>query len=350
MCAICTTLVSPFGLPSRHPDRASSIFPGAGSRIGSVHGDINDDGSVAAAITGVLAVVNAVSLYVECGKDTFESVHVGAAERVARLAHKTGAERFLHISGIGADTRSASSYIRSRGEGEGAVLRAFPSATLLRPAVMFGPGDAFVTPLLRMLGRLPVFPMFGDGNTRVQPAYVEDVGEASVRILQAQGLHQIYELTGPHIYTYRALLRALALAAGNRPLLLPFPFALWRTIGYLAEFLPSPPITRNQVELMESDSVATPATPAAPGFDTLQIAPKAIEDMLPEILQSAGICRSFRVPSARDGGRRPITTLTSWLNSPPDRSPGGGGHQSPARIQLIGKIAPLLVLIFNHKE
>lgn len=234
-------------IASRHPDRASSIFPGAGSRTESVHGDINGDGSVASAITGAFAVVNAVSLYVERGKDTFQSLHVGAAEHVARLAHETNAERFLHISGIGADARSASPYIRSRGEGEAGALREFPSAMLLRPAVMFGPGDAFLTALLLMLRRLPVFPMFGDGGTRVQPAYVEDVGEASVRILQAQGLHQIYELAGPHIYTYRALLRAPSLAAGNRPLLLPLPFALWRTIGYLAEFLPSPPITRNQV-------------------------------------------------------------------------------------------------------
>ena len=119
-------------------------------------------------------MVNAVSLYVERGRDTFQSVHVNAAERVARLARETGVERFLHISGIGADSRSTSPYIRSRGEGEAAVLRAFPSATVLRPAVMFGPGDAFLTPLLLMLRRLPVFPMFGDGRTRVQPAYVEE--------------------------------------------------------------------------------------------------------------------------------------------------------------------------------
>jgi uncharacterized protein YbjT (DUF2867 family) len=95
---------------------------------------------------------------------------------------------------------------------------------------MFGPGDAFLTPLLLMLRRLPVFPMFGDGGTRVQPAYVEDVGEASARVLQVQVPHQIYELAGPRIYTYRALLSALAAAARNRPLLLPFPFALWHAI------------------------------------------------------------------------------------------------------------------------
>ena len=149
---------------------------------------------------------------------------------------------------------------------------------------MFGPGDAFLTPLLLMLRRLPVFPMFGDGGTRVQPAYVEDVGEASARVLQLQIPYQIYELAGPRIYTYRALLKSLAAAARNEPLLLPLPFALWHAIGYVAEFLPSPTITRNQVELMEGDSVAAPG---APGFEVLQIAPRAIEDTLPEVLHPA---------------------------------------------------------------
>src|SRR5438552_17409743 len=270
-------------IASRHPERAQPILANVISRIGTVHADINEDGPVAGAAGGASAVVNAVSLYAERGRDTFQSVHVGAAERVARLARQAGAEKFVHISGIGADTRSASPYIRRRGEGEAAVLRAFPSATVLRPAVMFGPGDAFLTPLLLMLRRLPVFPMFGDGSTRVQPAYVEDVGEASARVLQIQIPYQIYELAGPRIYTYRALLRPLAAAARNEPLLLPLPFAPWHAIGYVAEFLPSPPITRNQVELMEGDSVATPS---APGFGVLQIAPRAIEDTLPEVLQA----------------------------------------------------------------
>src|SRR6266404_4827939 len=148
-------------IASRHPDRAAMFFPDAGPQFQSVHGAINEDKSVTAAIEGAFAVVNVVSLYVERGRDTFQSVHVNAAERVARLARQTGVERFLHISGIGAAPRSTSPYIRSRGEGEAAVLRAFPSATVLRPAVMFGPGDAFLTPLLLMLRRLPVFPMFG---------------------------------------------------------------------------------------------------------------------------------------------------------------------------------------------
>ena len=266
---------------SRHPNRGLSIFSYASSRIESVYGDINDDGSVAAVCSGAWAAVNAVSLYVERGSDTFQSVHVGAAERVASLARLAGVDRLVHVSGIGADARSTSPYIHSRGQGEEAVLKAFPSATLLRPAVMFGPGDAFLRPLLAMLRRVPVFPIFGNGQTKLQPAYVEDVGEASVRVLQSPSSHRVYELAGPHIYTYRALLTELAARAGSRPLLMPIPFAIWHTIGFLGELLPSPPLTRNQVELMESDNIAAPDVP---GFEALQIQPHAIGEILPEIL------------------------------------------------------------------
>src|SRR5690348_15138954 len=203
-------------IASRHPDRGRSLFSRDVSRIEPVGADVNDDASVAAAVSGVWAVVNAVSLYVEHGRCTFQSVHVEAAKRIAVLARQAGAETLVHISGIGANAGSASPYIRSRGEGEAVVLDAFPSAKLVRPAVMFGPGDAFLTPLLAMLRRLPIFPMFGSGATRVQPVYVEDVAEAVVRILRAPAASQLYELAGPRVYTYQELLRAIAASAGTR--------------------------------------------------------------------------------------------------------------------------------------
>src|SRR5437879_6160573 len=166
---------------ARHPERGRSLFADGEPGIASIRADINEESAVAAAIAGSYAVV-AVSLYVERGKDTFRSVHVEAAARVARSAAEAGVPRLVHVSGIGADAGSPSAYIRSRGEGEVAVLRAFATATLIRPAVMFGPDDAFVAPLLSMLRRLPAFPLFGNGGTRVQPVYVEDIGEAVSRI------------------------------------------------------------------------------------------------------------------------------------------------------------------------
>jgi uncharacterized protein YbjT (DUF2867 family) len=270
-------------IASRHPDRVAALFSDDNRGIEPVRAYVNNDASVAAAVTGAFAVVNTVSLYVERGEASFHSVHVEAAGRVASLAQRAGAQRLAHISGIGADARSPSRYIRSRGEGEVAVSRAFPSATLVRPAVMFGSGDAFVVPLLRLLRRLPAFPLFGNGETILQPAYVEDVGKAVAHVLQAPAAEPVYELAGPRVYTYAALLRTIGISAGKRPFLIPLPFALWSAIAYMCETLPSPPITTNQVELMERDNAATAGVP---GFAALGIIPQALENTLPEILQN----------------------------------------------------------------
>lgn len=267
-------------IASRHPDRGQSLFPDPDPCIASIRADVNEEGSVVAAVAGCFAVVNAVSLYVERGKDSFRSVHVEAAARIARLAAAAGLERLVHVSGIGADAGSSSLYIRSRGEGEAAVTRAFPSAIVIRPTVMFGADDAFLAPLLSMLRRLPVFPLFGSGGTRLQPVYVEDVGEAVARILGFAPADWIYELAGPRVYTYRSLLRELGAKLGKEPVLLPVPFPLWKVIGKLSEFLPAPPITKNQVELMEQDNIASPGVP---DFENLQMAPRALEEVLPQI-------------------------------------------------------------------
>ena len=169
---------------SRHPERTAALFPDVRLGIESIHADINDDRSVAAAVAAVEGVVNAVSLYVESGQETFHSVHVTGAARVARLAREARVRQLIHVSGIGSDAGSSSPYIRSRGEGEMVVREAFPAVALIRPSVMFGRGDAFVTPVARMLRRLPIFPLFGRGQTQLQPAHVDDVAEAIARAMQ----------------------------------------------------------------------------------------------------------------------------------------------------------------------
>src|SRR5690349_3071643 len=145
---------------ARHPERAERIFGEPRPELSYQAGDVLDEGSAAAAIEGAYMVVNAVSLYAERTGLTFEAVHVEGARRVARLSARHGAERFVQISGIGADTRSRSRYIRTRGEGELAVRNEFNGAVVIRPAVMCGPGDAFLTKIIQLLRLLPVFPPF----------------------------------------------------------------------------------------------------------------------------------------------------------------------------------------------
>jgi uncharacterized protein YbjT (DUF2867 family) len=228
--------------------------------------------------------VNAVSLYVEQGRETFHSAHVESAQRVAAQAQRAGVKRLIHVSGIGADHSSRSLYIRKRGEGELAVREAFADAILVRPAVMFGPDDGFLTTILKLLNRLPIYPMFGNGQMRLQPVYVEDVGQAIAKMLQRAQTHPItFECGGPRVYSYEEFLRAVAHEAGLKPMLIPIPFAAWHALAWISEMLPSPPVTRNQVELMQVDNVSSPEMP---GFEQFGISPHSVEEILQQMLWS----------------------------------------------------------------
>jgi uncharacterized protein YbjT (DUF2867 family) len=264
---------------SRRPKSPS----GEDARLSSIAADIRDAESVANGVSGAFGVVNAVSLYVERGAETFHAVHVAAAERLATEARRAKVERLIQISGIGADAKSLSPYIRARGQGEEAVRAAFPEASIVRPAVMFGPDDAFLNTLVRLLRRVPIYPMFGCGQTRLQPADVEDVGEAVARLLQrTQSGVPTVECGGPRIYSYEELLKTIAHAANVRPILMPMPFAVWHALGSMGELVPGAPVTRSQVELMEVDTVASPGLP---GFADVGIEPRPMEEVLESMLR-----------------------------------------------------------------
>ena len=238
-------------------------------QLQSVAANIHDDGS---RLAGAYGVVNAVSLYVEHGQETFHSVHVESAQRVATQARRAGSSVSPTSQESAPTPPRHRSYIRERGEGELAVRAAFTDASPLRPAVMFGPDDS--TTIVKLLRRLPIYPMFGRGLTRLQPAYVEDVAEAIARALQRTETHAMtYECAGPRVYSYEQLLRTVAHEVDRRPTLIPIPFAAWHALAWLAEMLPSPPLTRNQVELMQVDNVPSPE---APGFADPGISPQLI--------------------------------------------------------------------------
>lgn len=263
----------------RRTDRAASALRAADlQRVTVIRADVRDRASVAAVVAGVDAVVNTVSLYVEKGSVTFESIHERGAETVAREATVAEVARLVHVSGIGADAESRSPYIRARGRGELAVRRAFPSATVIRSSAMFGPGDALFGTVSDIARLLPAVPLIG-GGTRLQPVYVEDVAEAIARMLEDRGTAgRTYELAGPDVYTLRELVELALRFARRRRWLVPVPFAIARVQARLFELLPSPPLTTGQVDLLEADNVASGALP---GFRELGMQPKAVEEIVP---------------------------------------------------------------------
>jgi NADH dehydrogenase len=162
------------------------------------------------------------------------------------------------------------------------VRAAFTNAIIVRPAVMFGQDDAFLNALVKLLKRLPAYPVFGRGMTRLQPVSVHDVAEAIARALQPAAANPVtYEFGGPRVYTYEELLKVIADRLGKRPILFSVPFPMWYALVRIAEMLPGSPLSRAQVDLMEVNTVASAGMP---GLAALGIAPQPIEQTLEQIL------------------------------------------------------------------
>lgn len=267
----------------RRPDEALFLKTmGDVGQITPVAANLRHQGSVEAAVMGADAVVNLVGLLYESGRQRFDAIHVEGARRAAEAAHRAGATRFLHLSAIGADPASPAAYGRTKAAGEKAVLAAFPGATIFRPSIVFGPEDAFFNRFAELARLLPALPLIGGGHTRFQPVYVGDVADAAMAALEsaaAQG--KTFELGGPRIYSFRELMEILLKEIQRRRLLLPLPFALASLQAAFMEFLPVPPLTRDQVQLLKRDNVVSPGMP---GLKDLGIEPTALEPIIPTYL------------------------------------------------------------------
>lgn len=282
---------------SRDPAQAQFLKPmGDVGQIAPIAYDPGDDASVAAAVTGSDAVVNLIGILYERGKRTFEAAHVETARRIAAASKDAGVSRLVQVSALGADPRSPSAYARSKAAGEQAVSEAFPSATVVRPSIVFGPEDSFFNRFAAMARLSPALPLIGGGETRFQPVYVGDVAQAICRIIdEPRTAGRTYELGGPYVYTFRELMELMLHEIDRRRALVPVSWRLADLKASVLEHLPSAPLTRDQVQLLKQDNVV--GSDAATLAD-LGIAPTAVEVVLPTYLGR------FR----KDGGRRPRPT------------------------------------------
>lgn len=256
---------------ARHPDRLVS------GRLETIRADILEPASLHGPLREAAGVVNAVGLYVEGGSITFDAVHVEAAGHLAALACRADVPRFVQLSGIGADPDARDPYIRARGRGERAVTAALPGAVVVRPSAMFGAGGGLVPAILGLARKLPFYPLFGRGLTRLQPVCVNDVGQAIARLLQSEYPADLYEFGGPEAFRYRDLVLRVTGAAGAKVRPVPVPYAAWHALAAVAERLPGAPLTRSQVALMRRDNVASADVP---GLAALGVSPRRIEQFV----------------------------------------------------------------------
>jgi uncharacterized protein YbjT (DUF2867 family) len=276
----------------RDPIRAGFLkVTGVVGQIVPLYASVTNEATVARAVTGAELVVNLVGILAERRGADFHAIHAEAAGRAARLAAAAGVFRFVHVSAIGADPASPSRYGSSKAAGEQAVRQHFPGATILRPSVVFGPEDQFFNRFGTMAMLSPIMPVFS-GKTRLQPVYVGDVADAVIAALaRAEAAGAIYELGGPRVMSLREVLRFVLEQTGRRRMMVPVPKALAALMGSVMEWLPTKPLTRDQLRMLARDNVVAAGMP---GLRELGITPTPIEMVVP------GYLRRFRPGGGRE--------------------------------------------------
>ena len=255
---------------SRHPERSFALKPLANlGQVQFVRCDVTRAGSVAAVVAGSDAVVNLVGAFA----GDLDAVQGAGAGKIAAAASAAGVGAFVHVSAIGADAESRIDYARTKAEGEAAVLAAFPTATVLRPSILFGPDDNFINMFARLIAALPALPVFAP-EAKLQPLFVDDAAEAVAAALVDPGTHggKTYEIAGPEVLTMAELNQRIAAGQGRERWLIELPDFAGSAIAALG-FLPGAPITSDQYALLKAGNVASGALP---GFKALGINPRPL--------------------------------------------------------------------------
>jgi len=285
----------------RRPELVGHLQPaGKVGQIHAVQANVRYPASVEAAMRDSEVAINLVGTLTESGAQTFDAVQAKGAETIAKAASGIGA-RMVHVSAIGADENSPSAYSRTKAAGEKAVLAAAPSATILRPSLLFGPEDQFTNRFAGLARISPFLPLIGGGVTRLQPAYVADVATAIADAVDGKTKPGgTYELGGPEVLTMREIMESILAITERKRMLISLPFGLARLQAMFLQFAPGPlKLTPDQVVLLQSDNVVSDAAKAAGlTLEGLGITPASLEAVAPQYLWRFRAAGQFQRKSA----------------------------------------------------
>ena len=285
----------------RRPELAGHLQPlGKVGQIHAVQANLRYPASVEAAMRGSHAAINLVGILAESGAQTFEAVQGKGAGAVAAAAAAAGAS-MVHVSAIGADKISPSRYAQTKAAGEKLVLSAVPTATILRPSVVFGPEDQFTNRFAALARIALLLPLIGAGLTKLQPVYVGDVATAVADAVDGKTKPgATYELGGPEVLTMREIMEIILATIERKRMLVSLPFGLAKMQALFLQFAPGPlKLTPDQVLLLRSDNVVSHTAKAAgQTLEGLGIAPDSLEAVAPQYLWRFRAAGQFQKKSA----------------------------------------------------
>lgn len=270
---------------TRRPHLAQDLrVMGVVGQVQLVQANIRVASSVERALEGASGVINLVGVLAEGGRQNFSSLHAMGAEAIAKAAAAAGIERMIQVSAIGASAESASRYAQSKAAGEAAVMAAIPTATVLRPSIIFGTDDGFFNMFGSMARFAPALPLFGGGQSRFQPVFAGDVASAVLAAFEDKAARgQTYELGGPGVYSFKELMQFILNETDRPRFLVPLPYSIGTVMGMAFEMLAilpfvQPMLTRDQMIQLQSDNVVSDG---AKGLADLGITPETVEAIVP---------------------------------------------------------------------
>jgi NADH dehydrogenase len=269
----------------RRPNEA--LFVRTYGDVGQVEpilANIRDEESVRRAIESADVVINCVGILLEDRRQRFDTVHVLGAERIARLSSSEGVKHLIHLSAIGANIESESKSARSKGKGEECVLKAFPTAVILRPSIVFGAEDSFFNRFSSMSRLSPFIPLVG-AETIFQPVYVDDIAQAALIAARGSVPSGIYELGGPDKETFRVLMVRMLQVIRRKKIIINTPMPIAKMMSFSLDALQiitfgmfkNVIITRDQVTQLIVDNVVTTDFGS---FEDFKIRPKSMDAVL----------------------------------------------------------------------
>ena len=202
--------------------------------------------------------INLIGILYEKKKgNTFYNIHTLFPSLLANLAKEYGLKNFIHLSALGVNEATDSSYAKSKLEGEKNILNNFSLSTILRPSVVYSIDDNFTTNFMTLLNRLPIFPLYYSGNTKFSPIHCSDLTDIIYGVVTKNISSKIIECVGPEVISFREIIERLLNLINKKRLLIPMPLPLASFSAKIFQLLPSPLLTEDQLRLLKYDNILT---------------------------------------------------------------------------------------------
>ena len=226
--------------------------------IDIVEANIYDEKKIRELFENATICINLIGiLYEKKNGNSFNNIHSIFPSLLAKLCKEYSLKHFIHLSALGINEAKDSNYAKSKLEGEINILKNFPLATILRPSIVYSVDDNFTTNFMTLLGRLPLFPIFHNGDTKFAPIHCSDLTDVIHHVISNNIYSKVIECIGPEVLTFKQILKKLLILINKKRILLPIPYKLAKLQARLFELMPNPLLTRDQLILLKYDNIAS---------------------------------------------------------------------------------------------